>query len=200
MANTWLYLARHGAQQHSSADGDGDGSGDEPSLGLSALGEEQARLLGVRLAGISFEAVRHSPLRRAAETAQILSGYLPGVPVSASELLADRTPVPTGAQEDTVPTRYRWFFGTVPPAERDHGGAQLDAAFARLAVAGEADRRELLITHNFVIGWFVRHVLDAPWWRWMSLNQANCGLTVIKVSSGEPAALVTFNDTGHLTG
>ena len=154
MANTWLYLVRHGAQQHSPADGDGDRSGDEPDLGLSALGEEQARLLGGRLAGISFEAVCHSPLRRAAETAQILSGYLPGVPVSASELLADRTPVPTGAQEDAVPPRYRWF---------------------------------------------VRHVLDAPWWRWMSLNQANCGLTIIKISSGEPAALVTFNDTGHLT-
>lgn len=193
MASTWLYLVRHGEQQHGPEDGD------DPSLGLSARGEEQARLLGARLAGIPFDIVRHSPLSRAAQTAQILSGYLPGVPVAASDLLADRTPVPADGQEDAVPVRYRWFLDTVPPEERDHGGAQLDAAFGRLADAGETDRHELLITHNFVIGWFVRHVLDAPWWRWMGLNQANCGLTIVKVSAGEQADLVAFNDTGHLT-
>lgn len=192
MANTVLYLVRHGEQES------GHTEGDEPDLGLSPRGEEQARLLGARLAGTAFDIVRHSPLRRAAETAGILSGYLPGIPVSVSDLIADRTPVPIDGQRDSVPQRYRWFFDTVPPQERDHGGAQLDAAIARLAVAGENDRCELLITHNFVIGWFVRHVLDAPWWRWMNLAQSNCALTVIKFGADEPAALVTFNDTGHL--
>jgi probable phosphoglycerate mutase len=42
---------------------------------------------------------------------------------------------------------------------------------SRLAVATDTDRCELLVTHNFVIGWFIRHVLAAPWWRWMGLNQ-----------------------------
>ena len=41
-------------------------------------------------------------------------------------------------------------------------------------VTGAEDRHELLITHNFVIGWFVRHTLDAQVWRWIGLNQANC--------------------------
>ncbi len=194
MAITWLYLVRHGEQRH-----EGDGDDEDPNLGLSALGQEQARLLGARLAGVRFDIVRHSPLRRAQETARIVSGYLPGVPVSASDLLADRIPVPSGGQRDAVPPAFRWFFDTFPPDEGDEGGTELDAAFARLAVAGEAHRRELLITHNFVIGWFVRHALDAPWWRWMGLNQANCGLTIIEVSNGESATLVAFNDTGHLS-
>ena len=54
------------------------------------------------------------------------------------------------------------------------------------------------ITHNFVIAWFVREVLGAPEWRWLGLNQANCGLTIIRVRSAKPAVLVTHNDLGHL--
>jgi hypothetical protein len=37
--------------------------------------------------------------------------------------------------------------------------------------------------HNFVIGWFVRHVLDAPEWRWMGLNQFNAALTILQIQS-----------------
>jgi serine/threonine-protein phosphatase PGAM5 len=194
MASTLLYLVRHGEQQRA------PGDGEDPGLGLSALGAEQAGQLGRRLAlaSVRFDVVRHSPARRAAETAAILSRYLPGVPVRESELLTDRTPVPIPGQEESVPAQYRWFLDTVPAQERDPGGARLDAAIARLAVTTGADRRELLVTHNFVIGWFVRHAMVAPWWRWMGLNQSNCGLTIIKVSDGEPPALVTFNDTGHL--
>lgn len=192
MGRTLLYLVRHGEQLRASGDGD------DPGLGLSALGAHQASCLGQRLAGTTFDVIRHSPLPRAAETARILSGYLPGVPVTESELLADRTPVPAPGLEDSVPEQYRWFPDTVPEEERDVGGALLDAAYAGLAVASDTDRRELLITHNFVIGWFVRHVLAAPWWRWMGLNQVNCALTVISVQTSEPPALVTFNDAGHL--
>lgn len=192
MATTLLYLVRHGEQQRAARDGE------DPDLGLSALGAEQARYLGGRLAKVPFDVVRHSPACRAAETAAIVSEYLPGVPVHESDLLTDLTPVPIPGQEESVPIRYRWFLDTVAEEERDLGGSRLDAAVARLAVATDADRCELLVTHNFVIGWFVRHVLAAPWRRWMGLNQFNCALTIIKVSDGEPPALVTFNDIGHL--
>jgi serine/threonine-protein phosphatase PGAM5 len=185
-------LVRHGEQQRA------PGEGENQAKGLSVLGEEQARCLGRRLASVPFDAVRHGPSRRTAETAAILAEYLPGVPVCESELLTDLTPVPVPGQEGSVPDQYRWFLDTVPAEERDLGGARLDAAFAQLAVAAGADRCELLVTHNFVIGWFVRHVLGAPWWRWMGLNQFNCALSIIKISDSDPPALVTFNDVGHL--
>ena len=60
------------------------------------------------------------------------------------------------------------------------------------------DRHDLLITHNFVISWFVREVLEAPEWRWMTLNQAHCGLTVLAQKPGRPWALVSHNDLAHL--
>ena len=192
MAITLLYLVRHGEQEHAS------GGGEDPGAGLSALGQEQAGYLGRRLARVPFDVIRHGPARRAAETAAILAQYLPGVPVTESDLLADRTPVPVAGQEGSVPAEYRWFLDTVPEQERDPGGSRLNAAIAQLGVVGGADRCELLVTHNFVIGWFVRHVMYAPWWRWMGLNQFNCGLTIIRVSDEEHPALVTFNDIGHL--
>jgi broad specificity phosphatase PhoE len=68
----------------------------------------------------------------------------------------------------------------------------------RTRVVGDTDRHELLITHNFVIGWFVRRVLDAPQWRWIGLNQANCAITILQWDSDRPPTLVSFNDTGHL--
>ena len=51
------------------------------------------------------------------------------------------------------------------------------------------DAHELLITHNFVIAWFVREVLDAPDWRWMTINQAHCGLTVLSQRPGRPRSM-----------
>lgn len=192
MASTLLYLVRHGEQQRA------PGDGVELDLGLSALGQAQARYLGRRLASVPFDVVRHGPSRRTAGTAAILSEYLPGVEVCESGLLADRTPMPIPGQEESVPVQYRWFLDTVPEEERDLGGCRLDAAVTQLAVATDTDRCELLVTHTFVISWFVRHVLAAPWWRWMGLNQFNCALTIIKVSGSEPPALVTFNDIGHL--
>jgi Histidine phosphatase superfamily (branch 1) len=83
LASTLLYLVRHGAHQHPPA---GD-----PDPGLSPLGEQQARLLGPRLADVPFDVLLHSPLRRTTQTARILSGYVPGVPVRSSDLLRDRT-------------------------------------------------------------------------------------------------------------
>jgi serine/threonine-protein phosphatase PGAM5 len=191
VGTTQLYLARHGEQ-------DRPPGGAGPGTGLSDRGRAQAALLGRRLSAVPFDVIRHSPLRRAAETAQLLAEYLPGVPAQASDLMADRTPVPPGLDLTGMPPEFRSFLDAVPDGERDPGAARLDDAVARLAVAGPADRRELLVTHNFVIGWFVRHALDAPPWRWIGLNQANCGLTIIEVRSGRPPMLICFNDTGHL--
>ena len=187
MGTTLLYLVRHGEQDRSPGDS-----------GLSALGRRQAHLLGRRVAAIPFTVIRHSPLRRAAETAQIAGGYLPAVPAECSGLLADRTPIPPDAQLAGMPPAYQVFLDAVPDDERDPGAGHLNAAVGELATAGAADRCELLITHNFVIGWFVRHALDAPGWRWIGLNQFHCALTIIEVRTGRPPMLISFNDLGHL--
>jgi serine/threonine-protein phosphatase PGAM5 len=190
MARTQLYLVRHGEQD----------PGVDHALGggLSALGREQADRLGRRLRAVPFSAIHHSPLARAVQTADVIAGYLPQVPRHDCDFVADRTPVPSAEHRDRYPDRWHAWFDGVPADERDEDAVGLRAAVDHFGATGEEDRHELLITHNFVIGWFVRHVLDAPVWRWIGLNQANCAITIVRWDSERPPTLVSFNDTGHL--
>jgi len=182
----YLYLVRHG--EHLDAE---HGLEDGP---LSPRGRRQAELLADRLSGVPLSAVWHSPLERAAETARAVAQRLPSVSPEPSALLFDC--VPTGMTADT-PAAYEAFFGGISEAETDAGAAQMADAVGEFLVR-KPDSHELLITHNFVIAWFVREVLDAPAWRWLTLNQAHCGLTVLAQRPGRPWTLVSHNDLAHL--
>lgn len=183
----YIYLVRHGEHQDAEY-----GLADGP---LSPRGQRQAELIADRLSGLPLDAVWHSPLLRAAETARAIAGRLPSVDPEPTALLFDC--VPTGMTEET-PAAFEPFFGSISDAEIEAGGAQMYDAVNEFLVRKNGDVHEVLITHNFVIAWFVREVLGAPEWRWMTLNQAHCGLTVIAQKQGRPWTLLTHNDTGHL--
>jgi len=182
----YLYLVRHG--EHLDAE---HGLEDGP---LSPRGRRQAELLADRLSGVPFSAVWHSPLERAAETARAVAQRLPAVSPEPSALLFDC--VPSGMTPET-PTAYEAFFGGISEAEIEAGAAQMSDAIGEFLVR-KPGAHELLITHNFVIAWFVREVLEAPDWKWLTLNQAHCGLTVLAQRPGRPWTLVTHNDLAHL--
>lgn len=183
----YIYLVRHG--EHQDAE---HGVDDGP---LSPRGQRQAELIADRLSGLPLDAVWHSPLLRATETARAIAERLPSVTPEPSALLFDC--VPTGMNEDT-PAVYESFFGSVTDAEIEAGGAQMADAVNEFLVRKQGDVHEVLITHNFVIAWFVREVLGAPDWRWMTLNQAHCGLTVIGQKQGRPWTLINHNELSHL--
>jgi probable phosphoglycerate mutase len=181
----FLYLVRHGeADPH-----------DGP---LSDAGREQARLTGERLAGVPLAAIHHGPLPRAAQTAAVIAASLPGVPVAASDLAGDY--IPADPDPAGLPASFAAFLSSYDAAERAEGPRLAAAAAKRFAQAGdgEAATHELVVTHNFLIGWLVSHALAAPDWRWLGLNQMNCGLTVLAYQPGLPAGLICFNDAGHL--
>jgi len=183
----YLYLVRHG--EHEDAE---FGLPDGP---LSERGKRQARLIAERLSGVPFTGAWHSPLQRAEETARIMTERMPALRVEPSALLMDC--IPSGPTAE-MPHAFDTFFGGVTGAEIEAGQAQMADAATTWLTPDREERHELLITHNFVIGWFVREVLDAPSWRWMGINQANCGLTIIRLRSAKPAVLVAHNDLGHL--
>jgi serine/threonine-protein phosphatase PGAM5 len=206
MASRFLYLVRHGE----AAEG---GS-------LSDVGEEQARRTGERLKNLPVTRIHHSPLPRAAQTARLIAGWLPGVPVAESAVVGDY--IPADLDPGGLPPAYARLVSSYTTTERNEGAARARAAIRQFArppgegPAGEsapgeslaggsavgespaADVYELIVTHNFLIGWFIRHALDAPDWRWMGLNQQNCALTVILYQPVLPPSLVTFNDAAHL--
>lgn len=182
----YLYLVRHGEHQ-----GAEHGLDDGP---LSPRGRRQAELLADRLSGVPLDAVWHSPLDRAWETGRALAERLPAVRPEPHALLFDC--VPTGYLPD-MPAVYEPFFGGITEAEVEAGAAQMADATVEFLSRGRG-AHELLITHNFVIAWLVREVLEAPAWRWVTLNQANCGLTVLVQRPGRPWTVAMHNDLSHL--
>ncbi len=182
----YLYLVRHG--EHLDAE---HGLEDGP---LSPRGRRQAELVADRLSGVPLDAVWHSPLERAAETARAVAQRISAVTPEPSSLLFDC--IPSGPTPG-MPAIYEPFFGSVTDEDIEAGQAQMSDAVSEFLVR-KATGHELLITHNFVIAWFVREVLDAPDWRWMTINQANCGLTVLAQRPGRPWVLVSHNDLSHL--
>ncbi|KOG44264.1 histidine phosphatase family protein [Streptomyces decoyicus] len=188
-ATRYLYLARHG-----------EASPDESEL--TDRGRRQAVLLGERLRRTPLSVCRHGPLPRAEQTARLVRDQLDDVPLCPSEQAGDYIPylpqrheLPSESADDML-HRLAQF----PAEERERGPALAREALARFAgpVAGDAPRHELLVTHNFLIGWLVRAALDAPEWRWMGLHHANAALTVIRYAPGRPASVLFYNDMGHL--
>lgn len=188
-ATRYLYLARHG-----------EASEDETTLTDS--GRRQAVLLGERLRSAPLSAIHHGPLPRARQTAQLIGAQLDAVPLHASEPAGDYVPyVP--AKEEFPPDSAEAmlsFLAQVPEEERNRGPALAREALAEFTgpVDGDRPRHELVVTHNFLIGWLIRAVIDAPEWRWMGLNHANAALTVIRYAPGRPSAMLFYNDMRHL--
>ncbi|MBD0841593.1 histidine phosphatase family protein [Streptomyces sp. TRM68416] len=188
-ATRYLYLARHG-----------EATEDETSL--TERGRRQAVLLGERLRSTPLSAVHHGPLPRAQQTAQLIRAQLGGTPLHQSEVAGDYVPyLPT---KDELPPdsadAMLAFLAQVSDEERDRGPALAREALERFtgSVEGDCPRHELVVTHNFLIGWLVRAALDAPEWRWMGLNHGNAALSVIRYAPGRPPSVLFYNDMRHL--
>lgn len=183
----FLYLVRHG--EHEGAE---FGVDDGP---LSDRGRQQADRIAQRLRNVPLTHLWHSPLQRTEETAQRIMAGLGRDDSVASSLLMDC--IPDGPEPD-MPKGFESFYGGFTPEQWEAGSAQMADAFAEWMTPSGEDRHELLVTHNFVIAWFTRHVLDAPAWRWLTISQVNCGLTVIRIRTIRPHVLIAHNDSGHL--
>ncbi|WP_236240307.1 histidine phosphatase family protein [Streptomyces sp. CC228A] len=189
-ADRYLYLVRHA-----------EATPDE--RGLTDAGRRQAALLGERLRGGPVSVVHHGPLVRAAETARIIGERLgPAVPVREAKAAGDYIPylpakgeIPAASGDATV-ERLAGF----PAREREDGPRLAREALARFTgpVPGDAPRHELVVTHNFLVGWILRAALDAPAWRWVGFQHANAALTVVRYAPGRPVSVLLYNDTGHL--
>ncbi|MFI1255487.1 histidine phosphatase family protein [Streptomyces netropsis] len=184
-----LYLVRHG-----------EALPDES--GLTEHGRQQAVLLGRRLRGIPFSAVHHSPLPRATQTARLIGEQLSDVPLRVTETAGDY--VPAVPKRDELPADSAdfllGFLDQFTPEERERGPVLARQALERFTgpVDGDEPRHELVVTHNFLVGWLVRHAMDAPKWRWLGLNHGNAALTVIRYAPGRPSSVLVYNDMRHL--
>ncbi len=188
-AARYLYLTRHG-----------EASSDESEL--TDVGRRQAALLGERLREVPLAAIHHGPLARAEQTARQIGEQLYGAPRHRSEAAGDYIPYLPTREELPPEAADAWleFLDQFTAEEREQGPGLAAAALADFTgpVVDDEPRHELVVTHNFLVGWLVRDALDAPKWRWLGINHANAALTVIRYAPDRPPAVLLFNDTGHL--
>lgn len=180
----YLYLIRHGAYDRDSLADDRTGNG------LNALGHEQARLLGKRLAGLPIRigSMVTSDYARARQTADDLARALRLTPVVDS-LIHECTP--TTDRPDLVLRN--------TPEKFARCDSSLGAAWSKyVRPAPEADVHQLLVCHGNVIRWFVSRVVARDPSRWILFDIGNASLTVIAVRPDGVPRLVTFSDVGHL--
>lgn len=193
MGTRYLYLARHGM-----ADAFGE---------LTEVGRRQVDLLGARLADLPIDAIWHSPLLRAAASAQALGAHLPGVAIAEAPELVDHVPHVPDARD--MPRSWAGFFDGYDQSEAAEGHRKAQALVARFARHPDAAAgtptgapgvvREVLVTHAYPIAWLVRDALGAPAPAWLRLTGvANAALSVLEHRDGAPATLTLFNEMSHL--
>ncbi len=181
----FVYLIRHGVY-----DRDTTVTDDRIGSGLNALGHEQAKLVGARLAQlpVKLHSLVSSDFTRARQTADDI-GAVVGMTPTRDSLLHECTPTADG---DNYMNNHPG--GSVALCE-----ANLQAAWARyFTPTPDADQHDVLVCHGNVIRWLVAKALGMDSTRWTRMDIANASLTVINIRADGSTHLVTFSDAGHI--
>ena len=181
----FVYLIRHGFYDRDTVQTD-----DRISSGLNALGHEQSRLIGARLAAlpITVHSLVSSDFTRARETADEIGAILHMTPARDSLL---RECSPTADNLDYIRNH--------TSAEIAAADTQLNAAWAKYFVPTPgADTYDVLVCHGNGIRWWTSRAVSGDPRHWSNLDIANASLTIIAVRPDGSARLVMFSDVGHL--
>ena len=182
----YVYLIRHGIY-----DPNPDRNADDVvANGLNALGHEQARRVGARLASLPIRpaSLVSSNYRRARETAADIGGILKAKPV-VDTLIHECTP--SSDRLDLMKNH--------SAEEIAAGDSNLARAWAKyMTPTPDADRHDILVCHGNVIRWFVSRALNGDPRRWPSMEIANGSITILAVRPDGTTRLVCFSDVGHL--
>lgn len=204
MKTTRLFLVRHG-QTLTNKEGRFCGHAETQ---LTALGEEQARALGRRLAGDPLDACYTSDYGRAILTAALIAGER----LLTARVDPDLRELHYGAWELERESEMRRRFPAEhrlmreeDPAWRPPGGETVGEvrertrrAFDRI-VKAHAGQRVLVVSHGTALNCLLSSLLGMPESHVFRIDVANCGLTEVDVRGGRPY-IVRLNDTSHLAG
>jgi serine/threonine-protein phosphatase PGAM5 len=180
----YVCLVRHGHYERV------DSLDDRTANGLDALGREQAKLVGKRLAAVPapWGTFVSSDYTRARETADDIGALLGRVPQRDSLI-----------QECTPPSSRPGLDAERSPEDLAACLANLEAAWAKyFAPSPLEDTHDLLVCHGNVIRWFVNRALGNDTRHWTSMDIGHASLTVIAVRPDGTTRVVAFSDVGHL--
>ena len=181
----FVYLVRHGIY-----DRDTSATDDRVANPLNALGHEQAKLAGARLAGlgVKFDRLISSELLRAAQTADDMAKAMKMTPTrdavlnectpttSNARIMADEKPNEVAACDSARQVQWSHYFAPTP----------------------DRDTYDVLVCHGNVIRWTMMKALGADTKEWANLDCGNASLTIFAVRPNGTIRPVMYSDVGHI--
>eukprot|EP00731_Ephydatia_muelleri_P017994 Em0011g34a len=143
---------------------------------LTTAGRWQATLTGQRLRDLNhpYSVIYHSTMPRAAETADLIHGTLPEIPLVSCDLLRE------GAPAIPDPPVSHW---TPKPHEFFSDGARIEAAFRKYFYRSPPEQKhdsfEIIVCHANVIRYFVCRALQLPPEAWLRFSIGHCSVTAV---------------------
>lgn len=193
MATRYLYLVRHGNYNVYAETQDNLGGP------LTALGEQHAVYAGQYLSRIPITQIYTSPMRRAAQTTEVITKLMPTVPVAERQELWEVIPViPTRLEQD-----FAHRFPNMTPERLEQERQSAESAFQRFFVFPQApdtddEVHEVLVCHGNLIRYLVCRTLgiDPAAWANMTIHQGSITRVILDDTDG--MLLMTFNEIMHM--
>ncbi len=181
----YIYMVRHGIY-----DRDTSATDDRVANGLNALGHEQARAIGARLAAlpVKFDRLISSEFLRAAMTADDM-----GVAMKMK-------PTRDGALNECTPTTNNARMnGEQGPGELAQCDSARTVQWQRyFASTPDRDTYDVLVCHGNVIRWTLMKATGADTKNWLNLDSGNCSLSIWAVRPDGSVRTVMYSDVGHI--
>ena len=186
---------------------------------LTEQGISDAQKTGAMLSEIQFDAFYHSPLQRAAQTAETINSSLKfPVTKQASPLLMEvDLPLWEGLSKDEVeakfPSDYRnWkqspheFFMEIVTEQgtKKHFPVlalyQQAQEFWQEVISQHPQGTILIVAHNGINRCLISSAIGIPAAKYHAIQQSNCGINVVNFTGGwgDPVQLESLNQTAHL--
>ncbi|MGE5178547.1 MAG: histidine phosphatase family protein [Bacteroidota bacterium] len=181
----YLYLVRHGVY-----DPDPTVTNDSLGNGLNALGHEQAKLIGARLAAlpIRFHRLVSSGLLRAVQTADDMAVLMKMKPVrdavlnectptsADSSIMAGEKPEDVALCDSLRVVQWQRYFTPTP----------------------ERDTYDVLVCHGNIIRWTFLRACGGDTTAWASLRIWHASLTIIAVRPDGSIRPIMYSDVEHI--
>lgn len=182
-----LYLVRHGQENRNGV------FAKETGGGLTEMGRFQAASIANRLKNLPISVIHHSTLPRAVETAMIIQQSISKIPLIPSDVLKECL--------FCIPPAFADEFEAIGQVELDLGLDQCKQAFYTYFQAKPFQAsHEIVVCHGNIIRYFVCRALQIPLENYAFLELYNCGLCEVWIFENGRVHVVSYNDSGHLSG
>ncbi len=189
MAKRTLYLLRHGQEERSYRIDNPDDLQQGP---LTEIGRSQATQAAKRFTNIPLTHIHVSTMLRAKQTATPIIRAHPHAYCEEIDLIREVVP--------SVPARYADHFSYVTNELAAQFDERITDTYARFfRAASREEEHILLVCHGNLIRALIGRHLGAGQDAWIRMSLNNASLTTFEFGVDTPDALITFNDTCHLT-